>query len=206
MPLSCSHFQLEKNAMRAMLQEMHPIRDEKNISPPESGYTYSSKKSQDVSELFSQIEDFLQPDDLTRERRTGYNPGHIRTLLGYDTFGPLHSEALNKDRDEGRRPIYSPNPDRNSSRHNSPLGGRSIGTPSLSLGTTSRSPYKTRGMNNNSTGLMSGTRSFACSASLRSTLVDPEDKLLADPRGRGLLWHETYRQHMQVRTIRHCLQ
>lgn len=97
---------------------MHPVSDKKDICPPKFGYNFSKIKRKEP-ELRTSIEDFLQPKDQTHERKIGYNPGHIRTILQLDTFGPVHSEEVSEGRKSGKLPM-SPNLDRNRPSTHSP--------------------------------------------------------------------------------------
>jgi hypothetical protein len=63
-------------------------------------------------ELHTKIEDFLQPSDPTRRRQTGYSPGHIRSVLHLDTFGPNQAKDVESQRRRGSLPS-SPNSDKN---------------------------------------------------------------------------------------------
>jgi hypothetical protein len=58
------------------------------------------------------IQDFVQPRVLTRERKTGYSPGHIRSVLELDTFGPNNGESVEARRQAGVLPS-SPNYNKN---------------------------------------------------------------------------------------------
>jgi hypothetical protein len=98
---------------------MHPISDPRDISPPKFGYNFP-RVTREHSELRSSVEDFIQPKSLTGRRSTGYNRGHIRSVLELDTFGPHHSEVVTDARLAGTLPL-SPNIDRN----RSPTGSRS---------------------------------------------------------------------------------
>jgi hypothetical protein len=116
---SCSHYIQQKHQMRDLLPTMHPISDPRDISPPKFGYNFP-RKTREHSELRSSVEDFIQPKSLTGRRSTGYNRGHIRSILELDTFGPQHSEVVTDARLSGSLPL-SPNIDRN----RSPTGSRS---------------------------------------------------------------------------------
>lgn len=105
--------------MRDLLPTMHPISDPKDLHPPKYGYNFP-RIPKDHSELHSTVEDFIQPKTLTARRNTGYNRGHIRSILDLDTFGPHHSQVVTYERLSGSLPI-SPNIDRN----HSPVGSRS---------------------------------------------------------------------------------
>lgn len=90
---------------------MHPYRD------PLDKYKKFTKtriplRGDDADDLLSKQTDFLMPRDLTHARKTGYNPGHIRSVLQLDTYGPAHSAEVERQRNEGLLPV-SPNLDRN---------------------------------------------------------------------------------------------
>lgn len=108
-----SRFNSSKHLVRNLLPDMHPVSDKKDLCPPKFGYNFSKIKRAEP-ELRTSVEDFLQPKDQTHERKTGYNPGHIRTILQLDTFGPSHSEEVTEQRVAGTLPM-SPNLDRNRS-------------------------------------------------------------------------------------------
>ena len=105
---------------------MHPVSDLKDICPPKFGYNFAKKKKAEEPELRTSIEDFLQPKDVTHERKSGYTKGHIRTILELDTFGPAHSEKVTEDRTSGKLPM-SPNLDRNRSPASSKVDDASSG-------------------------------------------------------------------------------
>lgn len=100
-----------KHDVRNLLPDMHPVSDRKDICPPKFGYNFSKIQHKEP-ELRTTIVDFLNPKDVTHERKIGYAPGHIRTILQLDTFGPAHSDEVNEKRMSGKLPM-SPNLDRN---------------------------------------------------------------------------------------------
>mmetsp|Transcript_20362 Transcript_20362/g.37786 ORF Transcript_20362/g.37786 Transcript_20362/m.37786 type:complete len:331 (-) Transcript_20362:218-1210(-) len=120
-----SRFNSSKHIVRNLLPDMHPVSDKKDICPPKFGYNFSKIKRSEP-ELRTSIEDFLQPKDQTHERKIGYNPGHIRTILQLDTFGPAHSEVVSEGRASGKLPM-SPNLDRNRSPASSKVDDASSG-------------------------------------------------------------------------------
>ena len=107
---SPSEFYLQKHLVRDLLGEMHMSRAPHDIQAPKKGHeaVKNLKVKEPPPELRSKVEDFLQPRDLTRKRVIGFSPGHIRSVLNLDTFGPNHSEKVEKDRTEGALP-QSPN-------------------------------------------------------------------------------------------------
>ena len=84
---------------------MHPYRD------PQDKYRKFTqtrvKRIETTPESPTTLEDFLRPGELVSERKTGYNPGHIRSVLQLDTFGPEHSATVEYKRNEGKLPESS---------------------------------------------------------------------------------------------------
>ena len=107
---STSDFFLQKHKVRNFLNSMHPYRD-----PHDQQRVFTQSRiplQRDNEELQSRPEDFLNPRSQTAPRRSGYNPGHIRSVLQLDTFGPEHSAEVELKRGVGLLPP-SPNMDRN---------------------------------------------------------------------------------------------
>ena len=98
----------QKHLIRDYLNTMHPYSD-----PLDRGRTYSKSrlqiKDKDLSPL--PMGDFLQPEDVTRPRSTGYNSGHVRSMLKLDNFGPEAARRNRYAREVGMLPD-SPNIDR----------------------------------------------------------------------------------------------
>ena len=78
------------------LAGMHGLRDQRDLNPLKvNRLTYSRRQERDkiekeeLEELqynnLSPIEDFLRPTSVCTPRQTGYEGGHIRTLLKTDT-------------------------------------------------------------------------------------------------------------------------
>ena len=88
--------------VRHYLDTMHPYRDPLDKYRK---FTHSRmKRTEDTPESPMTLEDFLRPGELTAERKTGYNPGHIRSVLQLDTFGPEHSAVVEGKRSAGKLP------------------------------------------------------------------------------------------------------
>lgn len=121
LPESPSEFYLQRHLVRDYLLDMHQFHAPHDIATPQFPITKSLKEKPPPAELRTFVEDFLQPKNLTRRRVTGYSPGHIRSLLDLDTFGPNHSQNVEKKRMTGLLPM-SPNASRFS-----PNGGRLSG-------------------------------------------------------------------------------
>ena len=108
MPESPSEFYLQRHLVRDFLLDLHQFHAPRDIATPKFPITKSLKEKPPPAELRTYVEDFLQPKNLTRRRVTGYSPGHIRSLLDLDTFGPNHSQKVEAKRSSGILPM-SPN-------------------------------------------------------------------------------------------------
>lgn len=129
----------------------------------------------------------MSPGELTRPRSGGFSRGHLRSVLGYDSFGPNHSVKLNRERLAGTRAL-SPNVDRNFSQAKlllDPEETQSITTLKKQFGNTQSSR-------------MSLHSKYARSLNSIHTLVNVEDKSLSDPRTKRMLWYDSYMQGLQV--------
>jgi hypothetical protein len=116
---SPSEYYLQKHLVRDLLGEMHMSRAPRDIQAPKRGHepVKNLKIKEPPSELRSKVEDFLQPRDLTRKRVIGFSPGHIRSVLNLDTFGPNHSAKVENDRTAGALPQSPNSPHLRSSAH-----------------------------------------------------------------------------------------
>lgn len=108
LPESPSEFYLQRHLVRDFLLDLHQFHAPKDVATPKFPITKSLKEKPPPAELRTFVEDFLQPKNLTRRRVTGYSPGHIRSLLDLDTFGPNHSQKVEAKRSSGILPM-SPN-------------------------------------------------------------------------------------------------
>lgn len=108
----------EKN--KNLLGDMHQLKDPKDIDKSKK-FTRSIlfEKDQEESmtlkdyqfQTLKPVEDFVRPDDQFSPRQTGYEHGHIRSLLKLDTYGPSGSRSISREREQGNLP-RSPNVDR----------------------------------------------------------------------------------------------
>lgn len=106
--------------MKNLIGDMHQLKDFKDIDKSKK-FTRSilfEKDQQDSITLkdyqfqtMKPVEDFVRPEDQFSPRQTGYEHGHIRSLLKLDTYGPAGSRAISRERDQGNKP-RSPNVDR----------------------------------------------------------------------------------------------
>lgn len=134
LPESPSEFYLQRHLVRDYLLDLHKFHAPNDVATPKFPITKSLKEKPPPVELRTIVEDFLQPKNLTRKRVTGYSPGHIRSLLDLDTFGPNHSQTVEAKRRSGILPM-SPNVSRFSPTATRRLSGISesgsrMGTPS----------------------------------------------------------------------------
>eukprot|EP00981_Chlorochromonas_danica_P000579 scaffold131_cov174-Ochromonas_danica.AAC.16 len=102
---------------------MHPMKDphDLEIIQQKKRLTYSRRRREDAIEKkeredtafhsLQPIEDFLRPQDSASPRITGYDHGHIRSLLKLDIFGEADSARASRGREEGKLPL-PPNVDR----------------------------------------------------------------------------------------------
>lgn len=111
LPESPSEFYLQRHLVRDYLLDLHMFHAPHDVATPKFPITKSLKEKPPPAELRTFVEDFLQPKNLTRRRVTGYSPGHIRSLLDLDTFGPNHSQRVEDKRSSGLLPL-SPNASR----------------------------------------------------------------------------------------------
>jgi hypothetical protein len=140
--------QMELKRMQPLLGTMHPDKDPGNIDCSKK-YHHSillEKQQRDQERLdtlhfehMPPMEDFLRPQDTSSPRSTGYEPGHIRSLLKLDTYGPTNSRQLSRERDISNLPL--PNVDRYARLH--PDHQLSVGSRSGSIGGLS-SPTSSR--------------------------------------------------------------
>ncbi len=98
----------QKHLSRNYLNTMHPYTD---LEDRGRKYTESRLKIKERDLAAMPTADFIQPQDPVRPRSTGYSPGHTRSLLGLDSFGPRMAERQRLAREVGELPD-SPNVDR----------------------------------------------------------------------------------------------
>ena len=95
----------EKHNLRNYLTDIHPLVLKPTIPrlPP---------KPKNLESALDDIPlvDFAQPAGPTRPRTTGFSPGHLRSMMSLDTFGPIDSAQKEVLRQTGSIP-QSPNPD-----------------------------------------------------------------------------------------------
>ena len=102
--------------VKDMLAGLHVLKDPKDIALDKKKFTYSRRSNQTKKEQtllddwnfknLKPLEDFVRPEDINSPRNTGYNSGHIRSILKLDVFGPTSSMVAARERETGR--ILSP--------------------------------------------------------------------------------------------------
>lgn len=102
-PESTSDYFHQKHLVRNYLNSIHI--DKKTVKSRRPQTTPTPARD-------SVHQDFLTPQDPLVDRKTGYNKGHIRSILQLESYGPLHSDVLREERSRGSLP-GSPNNDRN---------------------------------------------------------------------------------------------
>lgn len=146
LPESPSEYYLQKHLVRDLLCDIHKNRAPHDIANPKRGHepVKNFKKKPVPVELQTKIEDFLQPGDPTRRRQTGYSPGHIRSVLHLDTFGPNQAKAVDTQRKQGLLPISPNSADKNISEDGSSHAGSRRGSQNWSR--TSSRPASPSGL------------------------------------------------------------
>jgi hypothetical protein len=146
-------------------------------------------------------EDFLNtenPDSTTKRYKIGYNPGHIRSILKLDTYGPHHSSKVAGMRDDGSLPS-SPNTDRNRSALTGTV--RSLSPSSSMAGSRPVSPessatFGTRHTNNSNRGLRKNKLDqYIPTGNRQPTLTEKYGSALGElnARTKGREWFSTYK-------------
>jgi hypothetical protein len=138
-----------RQLVKDLLGDMHQLKDAKDIDKSKK-FTRSllfekeQQKTMSLNEYhfntMSPIEDFVRPDDQFSPRSTGYEHGHIRSLLKLDVYGPAASSAVEREREAGALP-RSPNVDRHAllnPNHTLTLRG-SVHSPASSRASTANS-------------------------------------------------------------------
>ena len=85
----------EGRILNDFLAGMHGLQDQRDLNPLKvNRLTYSRRQERDLMEKaeieelqfnnLAPIEDFLRPTSVTTPRQTGYETGHIRSLLKTD--------------------------------------------------------------------------------------------------------------------------
>lgn len=219
--------QMELKLMQPLLATMHPAKDAQNIDRSVK-YNYSilfEKERRDKEQLdtlhfeeMPPMEDFLRPMDATSPRSTGYESGHIRSLLKLDTYGPTNSMQATRERDINNLPL--PNVDRYARLHpdrragstnslNSPTSSRastaqsyasslprinkSFSSPELKIAPSMRSLYL------RSSAPSPSNHELTMPPSLRGEAFTPgeqrvttDERILFDPNIKRKTWHKTY--------------
>mmetsp|Transcript_23978 Transcript_23978/g.39967 ORF Transcript_23978/g.39967 Transcript_23978/m.39967 type:complete len:471 (+) Transcript_23978:26-1438(+) len=122
LPESASGAVHQRQIMKDLLGEMHQLKDFGDIDKTKK-FTRSilfekeMQRTKDLDEYHFEtmkpLDDFIRPNDQVSPRQTGYQPGHVRSILKLDTYGPAASASVNRERELGIKP-HSPNIDRHS--------------------------------------------------------------------------------------------
>jgi hypothetical protein len=111
--LSCSMIQQLK--MKDLIKDMHITKDMKDIDKTKTGrYTFSRRAERDLRDkqyledykfnTMAPIEDFVRPEDTNSRRSTGYDHGHVRSMMKLDIYGPTASRQSYRERSSGKLP------------------------------------------------------------------------------------------------------
>lgn len=122
MPEGTADLLREKHVIKDYLSDIHKLKDLRDINNrTRERLTFSLRREADQAEraqreeyqfhTMSPMEDFLRPEATDTSRQTGYEHGHVRSLLKLDVFGPAASVAAEAERAIGLVPP-SPNRDR----------------------------------------------------------------------------------------------
>jgi hypothetical protein len=189
------------------MMETHPISDPKDIAPPKFGYNFPKKKIVET-EFINAHEDFVKPQNPIAKRTTGYNKGHIRTMLQLDTFGPEHHKRVTESRQRGTTP-HSPNPDRfeesslGSTSRSRPNTGESVHSNSTSNSMVSSKPnVQMQDILSASVKLMNfPVRPM--SPEIEDVLMDGHitEKYNVDPHANSVKWFKHYKQSQEVSEV-----
>ena len=195
---STSDYFEQRHMVRNYLLDIHPDYDPDDVT----GKVYSvsrlklasrgNNNNNNDSSDDRPLEDFIRPTEVTRPRSTGYSPGHVRTILGLDAYGPNSSIAQNNERDIGDLPP-TPNTDRYKIFNNKPSTAPSVS-----------SRPKTTNKNNNEFGI-NDSNLFQVERDNRpktanvktSKFITDEDRSLKDPNTKSAKWYEEYRAKIQ---------
>lgn len=112
----------EKRRIKDFLCDVHKLKDLGDINTTRKNrLSFSIRAEKDKQEgvvheeynynTLRPLEDFIRPEDTNSPRQTGYEHGHIRSLLKLDVYGPASSQLANRERAIGKVP-HTPNMDR----------------------------------------------------------------------------------------------
>ena len=194
----------ERNKVNDLLSGMHGLKDLKDLNKRNVHRINTSRRAEEAKRekmeldehLYNQMpppEDFVRPDDTSSPRSTGYEHGHIRSLLKVDTFGPVSSSVASLERSIGLLPPHSPNIDRYKS------DGSNISKFLGSKSSSRMNSRRSRGLLSSSSSEITENNSFATMSGLfhETSYVRPDDdslsslgstrKQLGDPPKSGTL-------------------
>lgn len=203
----------QSKEMNDLLGDMHPTKDPKDIDKRKQ-FTYSIRSMQDRLDKkakedddfrrMKHIDDFIRPEESGSPRSTGYEQGHIRSLLHLDIQGEAASLNATADREHGILPL-SPNVDRYARYTGSPTASAASRASSASTTNSWRRTNST--MSTNSAFLPMMTAGLHSDTSMMSTMplslrksadakennrVLPGDRLAVDAFARRKEWQRSY--------------
>lgn len=219
----------QKKELEALLGDLHPDKDTNDIDKSKT-LTFSIKRRMEEQAKLTKaerdfqnlapMEDFIRPKDSSTARSTGYEKGHIRSLLNLDIYGPADSLMAARQRDSGELPLQ-PNVDRYSDFQ------PRVGSPAISRASTASSEMEfwqcgsrastptassvsSFGLPNMTSNLSTSSRSYAQSLadtkplSLRkstegvpNTRILPQDRMQVDAFVRRKEFQKSYARRLE---------
>ena len=194
---STSDFFDQRHTVRDYLLDIHPDYDPADVT----GKVYSVSRLKLLSRDNNNnnnnnnsaddrpLEDFIRPTEVTRPRSTGYSPGHVRTMLGLDAYGPNSSINQNNEREMGELPV-SPNTDRYK------VLNKPSTAPSASFRPKTSNKKEFENVDSNLFQVESDHRPKTALVKTNKFLTE-EDRSLKDPNTKSVRWYEEYRAKIQ---------
>jgi hypothetical protein len=113
----------ERRNVNILLKGMHGLKDLDDLDQKKAArITFSINSAKDKKEREEHadlmyknllpLEDFVRPEYTESPRHTGYESGHIRSLLKTNTYGPSSSSLASLERELGLLPEHTPSIDR----------------------------------------------------------------------------------------------
>lgn len=237
-PETTSSLLHEGMVLNDFLSGMHGLKDQKDLDASKvKRVVFSRRKEIDAVEkedreetLFNSlppIEDFIRPRSSTTPRQTGYDSGHIRSLLKSDTFGPASSSQTSSERTRGLLPPHSPNVDRfrgdaramtlsrsktllsrAATRSHPPHTANSAATSSVGSVTTMKDLFHDTsnvyfdfdGLNRTGSGRLDlSGRPSEGTLGYHGPAYSSQERLLVDPLLKRNTWHKSYVQSVKDR-------
>lgn len=113
----------ERRNVNTLLKGMHGLKDLDDLDRKKAArITFSINAAKDKKEKEEHadlmyknllpLDDFVRPEDTDSPRHTGYEMGHIRSLMKTSTYGPSSSALASLERELGLLPEHTPSIDR----------------------------------------------------------------------------------------------